>query len=213
MLCSLLLSSAASVARDASLPAHLDNTRRWHFEVLLDGKPIGEHEFAITQRAQGVEVWTRAHFRVKAFFVPLYAYDHQDHEIWRGGCLAQIDAETSDNGRKFTVHGHLAGPSFEVRGPQGAATLPACVKSFAYWDMSELGEHRLLNAQSGEYEPVELSRHGIDSLLTQGHRVEAEHYSLTARKFSIDLWYSHSGEWLALESHTGQGRTLRYELR
>jgi hypothetical protein len=187
--------------------------RQWHFQVLLDGKPIGEHDFTVTGRAGEVQVESRAHFRVKALFIPLYGYDHQDHELWRGGCLEQIDAHTDDNGKELAVHGHLAGNAFEVRGPQGEGVLPACVKSFAYWDESFLAAHRLLNAQTGKYEAVTATRLGNGRIRVDGRDIEAEHYSLTGAKMSIDLWYSPRGEWLALETQTEQGRTLRYEMR
>jgi hypothetical protein len=201
----------SGAARPATPPAQ-PGTRCWRFDVLLNGKRIGEHVFRVTDHGQSADVDTRAHFRVRALFVPLYGYDHHDHEVWRDGCLATIDTETSDNGRQLAVHGHLTGDTFEVRGPQGAESLPACVKSFAYWDLPALGDHRLLNAQTGDYESVELSHHGTETIPAQGRRVQAEHYSLTAKSFTIDLWYSLAGDWLALESHPGPARTLRYEI-
>jgi hypothetical protein len=206
----LLCLPAISAAAAEKLP---EDVRQWHFTVLLDGKPIGEHDFTVTGRAGELEVGSRAHFRVRALFIPLYAYDHQDHELWRGGCLEQMDAHTNDNGKELAVNGHLAGNTFEVRGPQGEEVLPACVKSFAYWDESFLTAHRLLNAQTGKYEAVTATRLTNGRIRANGRDIEAEHYSLTGAKMSIDLWYSPGGEWLALETQTEQGRTLRYEMR
>jgi len=206
----LLCLAAISAAEAEKLP---EDVRRWHFQVLLDGKLIGEHDFTATGRAGEVEVESRAHFRVKALFIPLYGYDHQDHELWRGGCLEQIDAYTNDNGKELAVHGQLAGQAFDVRGPRGEEELPACVKSFAYWDESFLAAHRLLNAQTGKYEAVTATRLTNGHIRAHGRDVEAEHYSLTGAKMSIDLWYAPGGEWLALETQTEQGRTLRYEMR
>jgi len=42
--------------------------------------------------------------------------------------------------------------------------------------------------------------------------VPAEHYTLTGGKYTIELWYSPRGEWLALQT-TADGRTVRYEMR
>jgi hypothetical protein len=42
--------------------------------------------------------------------------------------------------------------------------------------------------------------------------VPAEHYTLTGSKYTIELWYSADGEWLALQT-TADGRTVRYEMR
>ncbi len=38
-------------------------------------------------------------------------------------------------------------------------------------------------------------------------------YALETRDFRIDLWYSPSKEWLALESRTESGRTIRYQIQ
>jgi hypothetical protein len=186
--------------------------KHWHFAVSLDGKPIGKHDFAVARDGENVDVDIHAHFKVRMAFIPLYGYDHQDHEVWRGGCLAQMDSETNDDGKKVAVHGVAKGDGFAVKGLHGEAMLPACVKSFAYWDESFLTESRLLNSQTGEYETVNLTRHGVETLQLSGRSLAAEHYSLHTGHFGIDLWYSSQGEWLALESHLENGRTLRYEI-
>ncbi len=56
------------------------------------------------------------------------------------------------------------GKPFAVLGERGAATLPACVRTFAYWDQRFLTEPRLLNSQTGELQSVTLSRDGPKSL-------------------------------------------------
>ncbi len=95
---------------------------------------------------------------------------------------------------------------------RAVATLPACVKSFAYWDESFVTESRLLNSQTGEFESVNLTRQGVETLQVSGRSLAAKHYSLRTGHLGIDLWYSNQGEWLALESHLENGRTLRYEI-
>jgi hypothetical protein len=185
----------------------------WRFTVLLDGKRIGEHDFAVVGQADEVVVNTAVHFKVKVALIPFYEYDHQDHEVWRNGCLAQINSRTHDNGKTFVVQGLLKGHGFEVHGAHGAATLPACIKTFAYWDPRFLTEQRLLNSQSGEYQPVTVTRGGIENLKVGGQTIPAQRYSLRAPKLDIDLWYSAAGDWVALESKLESGRTLRYEIQ
>ncbi len=183
----------------------------WHFAVLLDGKRVGEHQFVVARHGDELIVDTVAHLKVKALFIPLYGYDHQDHETWRHGCLAAISSETHDNGRTLTVRGSLQGAVLEVRGSHGSESIPGCVKTFAYWDPAFLTDPRLLNSQTGEYQSVVVSRTGIENIRSGGQPVTADHYQLRAAHLSIDLWYSTSGDWLALESKLDNGRTLRYE--
>jgi hypothetical protein len=185
----------------------------WHFTVLLDGKRIGEHDFTIARHGDETDVDTEAHFKVKAAFISFYQYDHRDHEVWRNDCLARITSRTRDNGKSFAVQGGLKGDAFEVEGARGAATLPGCVKTFAYWDQHLLTEPRLLNSQTGEYQPVTLNRDGTQSVKVGGRTIAAQRYSLRAPKLDIDLWYSEAGEWVALESKLESGRILRYEIQ
>jgi hypothetical protein len=185
----------------------------WHFTVLLDGRRIGEHDFHVTGGADETDVDSEAHFKVKVAFISLYEYDHQDHEVWHNGCLERVTSRTRDAGRQFAVQGDLEGDAFRVRGSRGAATLPACVRTFAYWDPRLLTGPRLLNSQTGEYQPVMLTREGPEGVKVRGQLLAAQRYSLRAPKLEIDLWYTAAGDWVALESKLESGRTLRYEIQ
>ncbi len=186
--------------------------RQWQFRVLLDGRPIGEHDFTVSGAHGSEQVVTQARFSVKALFVPVYGYLHQDSETWRDGCLVRIEAHTSENGHESQVLGSRADAGFALHGPQGGQLLPPCISSFAYWDRARLAAARLLNPQSGEYEPVALSAQGTESIVIRGQAVQAERYRLAGPTFTVTLWYASDGRWLALESRTAQGRTLRYEM-
>jgi hypothetical protein len=200
------------VARATSAASVDEAEQHWHFAVSLDGKRIGEHDFAVARHGDEVEVDVHAHFKVRMAFIPLYGYEHRDHEVWRQGCLTLMESQTDDDGKKLAVRGYANGSEFDVKGSHGEATLPACVKSFAYWDQNFLTEPRLLNSQTGEYEAVNLTRDGVETLQVRGKAIAAQHYSLHTGHFGIDLWYSNQGEWLALESHLENGRTLRYDI-
>jgi Family of unknown function (DUF6134) len=206
--CIISASGVVAAAAAADPPAG-----SWHFTVLLDGKRIGEHDFTVARHGDETDVDTEAHFKVKAAFIAFYQYDHRDHEVWRNGCLAGITSRTHDNGRSFAVEGELKGGTFEVQGSGGAATLPACVKTFAYWDQSFLTEPQLLNSQTGKFQAVTLTRVGPQSVKVGGRSIPAQRYSLRAPKLDIDLWYSESGRWLALQSKLESGRLLRYEIQ
>jgi hypothetical protein len=185
--------------------------RIWHFAVLLDGTRIGEHQFMVARHGDDVVVDTLAHFKVKAFFIPLYSYDHRDHEIWRHGCVMAINSETHDNGKTLTVQGSLHRDLLDVVSSRGSESIAGCVKTFAYWDPAFLAERRLLNSQTGEYQLVAVTRTGTQDITSGGHPISADHYEVRATHLAIDLWYSSAGAWLALESKLDNGRTLRYE--
>ena len=187
--------------------------RSWRFTVLLDGRRIGEHDFAVVRHGQETVVDSEAHFQVKAAFITLYHYDHRDHEVWRDGCLAAISSRTQDDGKPYAVDGALQQGGFRLQGPHGAVTLPACIQTFAYWDAGLLARPRLLNPQTGQYEQTTLTRGGIRDITAGTQQVAARRFSLDGPKLAIQLWYSPAGDWLALESKLANGRILSYELQ
>ena len=202
------LAAIACMAPPAQSAADFTSVREWHFRVLLDGKPIGRHDFKVIGTDETAEVVSRARFSLSVLRIPVYRYGHDDHELWKGGCLATIDASTDDNGRPLSVRGEATADGFHILGQTGARTLQGCVRSFAYWDRRILADRRLLNAQTGEYEPVQVTRAAAAGEVPGA----SEHALLEGEHFRIELWYSATGEWRALESRTKDGKRLRYEI-
>jgi hypothetical protein len=196
-------------AAEAPVARHLD------FTVLLDNRAIGTHTFALnTLPDGGMEIESAAEFRVTALGIPFYSYQHHDREEWREGCLHQITATTNDNGERFEVSGSTQADGLRVTTRTGRRVLPGCVHTFAYWDRRDIfGARQLLNAQSGNYEPVTVRTEGNETLVSAGRAVTAERLRISSSHADIELWYSSEGEWLALQTQTSGGRTLRYEIR
>lgn len=184
----------------------------WEFEVLLDDKAIGYHTFSVSGEGERQILRTEASFDVKFLFVTAFRYRHRNTEVWRDGCLAEIDAVTESNGRVLEVTGAQTGNRFAVASPSGTETLADCVRSFAYWNPEILGAERLLNSQTGEYEPVTVRFEGEDSVRVGDELVGARRYRLEADAGDITLWYSDDEvrRWLALEAPAKGGRRIRY---
>jgi len=184
----------------------------WRFQVYVNDKPIGIHEYRVQQRGVQQVMSSVAEFEYKLMYVTLYNYQHQNQEIWQDGCLASIASSTDANGKDYAVAGEQGNEGFRIEGTKGSAVLPGCVMSFAYWNPQFLQASQLLNSQNGEYLEVDVSAPVPDSLQVQGQNMAAQRYQLTARQLSLSLWYSETGAWLGLQSVQENGRTLRYEL-
>lgn len=182
----------------------------WHFRVLLDDREIGSHRYTVTERDGERQVESDARFTVKLLFVDAYRYIHRARERWRGDCLESIEASTDINGRRVSVRGVHDGERLEVATPEGRASLPGCVMSFAYWNPAMLSQPRLLNAQTGEHAEVRVEPLGTEALLVRDRQVLAARYALHADDFRIDVWYAPGDRWVQLESRTGGGQRLRY---
>lgn len=200
----VLLSTPASASTAAG---------EWRFRVFLDNDEIGYHHFFLENQGPDQQLISKARYDVKFLYITVYDYAHDSRERWRGNCLKQINADTRDNGEALAVRGTQEGKGFVVNGSRGQATLPSCVMTFAYWNPDLLGQSQLLNVQTGEYLDVRVRALAEETISVRGSARRAQRYALETRDFRIDLWYSPNREWLALESRTESGRTIRYQIQ
>ena len=189
-----------------------DADREWQFRVLLDGSPIGEHRFELTENGDSRLVESEATFNVKFLFFNAFSYRHRNTERWDSKCLREIDAETVTNGKEQAVSGEKAGDRFLLAGDAESRELPGCVMTFAYWNPEFLAESRLLNPQTGEYVDVEIAELGTETITVREEERVAQRYRITAKDRDVVVWYSPDDEWLALQSVAKGGRIIRYEL-
>ena len=207
----LLFIALLVVSATASATAQADN-REWRFQVFLDDKEIGQHDFLLQKQDDGLLLQSEANFEYRLLFVKLYGYQHQATETWSGNCLTGMQSTTDDNGNPFQVSGELQSGQFIVRGAAGVNELPPCSMSFAYWNPAFLQQERLINIQNGELVDIQVSDPEPEQLLVRGELRDAYRYQLRAGEMNIELWYSDNNEWLALESDARGGRRLRYVL-
>jgi len=171
----------------------------WNFRALLDNKPIGSHRFVLSADGDARTLLSEARFAVKFFGITAYRYQHTATEHWRGNCLDALTSTTNDDGKASKVH-------------LDATELTGCPMSFAYWNPLIRRQARLLNAQTGEFESVQVSRVGDGTLPVRGTPTAATHWRITGPAQPIDVWYSLQGDWIGLDSTVAGGRKLSYRL-
>jgi hypothetical protein len=171
----------------------------WNFRATLDNKPIGSHRFVVNADGDTRTLLSEARFAVKFFGITAHRYQHTANEQWRGDCLTEITALTDDNGKVSKVHLETT----ELKG---------CAMSFAYWNPLIQTQTRLLNAQTGAFENVQVSRVGPGTLTVRGLPTAATRWRITGPAQPIDVWYSLQGDWVGLDSTVAGGRQLSYRL-
>ena len=184
----------------------------WDFDVYLNDKKVGKHEFKVLEVGAIKQVQSEADFDYKILFFSAYQYQHSAAERWTGNCLTEFDASTNANGKRLQVSGQQSGAGFLIEKNGSSDELPECVMSFAYWNQDFLGESQLLNTQTGEYMDIIVEEVGNEMLEVRGQAVAATRFKLTANEVDLTLWYSPNNEWLALESVAKGGHIIRYEL-
>lgn len=202
----LTLSAHASTAK-------VTDKNNWHFDVFLDDSKIGYHHFS-RETVDGVEqISSEAEFAVRFMFFTVYTYRHSNLEYWHDGCLVRLESKTDDNGDKQFVKLNRTNKQNRIETEQTQLISDGCIRSFSYWDLSQLQTSPLLNSQTGELMNVSLRKLGNETLQQHQPPVEARRYQLVGEDIEIDLWYTQDNRWLALQSTTENGRFIRYQLK
>jgi hypothetical protein len=185
---------------------------RWNFDVYLNDKRVGQHEFTVSLADDVKQVQSDANFDYKILFFSAYRYQHSAAERWVGDCLTELDADTDANGDRTSVSGEMSESGFVINKGGASVELPDCVMTFAYWNPGFLNQTRLLNPQTGEYVDVLVEEIGDDTVEVQGRSMAATRFRVRADEVDLTLWYSDDDQWLALESIAKGGHVIRYEL-
>ena len=172
--------------------------REWHFDVSVDGLPIGAHDLVLRENGDARSVKSDMKFGL----IGMQAYQQHAEESWQGDCLARIDTRTEEKGNVTTVAGRREAGGFAIDGPRGHEQLPACVMSFAYWNPKVLKQTHLVNVQTGAWTQISVQAMGKESVDVRGKPVEANRYQIDTERNRIEVWYSPEGEWLGLRSTT-----------
>jgi len=197
----------------ASQKAWSADSQIYDFKVFLGKDEIGRQRFDVSSEGDRTQVRVDAQFTVKFLYITVYTYRHTNVETWEGTCLREIRAETDDNGDSFFVHGIFRNGQLQVQTQAGNWTGEGCIKTFAYWNPEWIKGERLLNSQTGEHQPVSILAVGEEMIPVQGVPTRAIHRRIVTDKFAVDLWYTLNGRWVALQSTTKKGDTLRYMLQ
>jgi hypothetical protein len=203
---------AIGLLLSVTLPCHASSDGNWNFRVTLDGREIGSHRYTLEPGAQGAVLRSQADFDVRFLFVTAYRYDHEAVERWQDGCLRSLDSRTDTNGEVVAVNAVAGDGGLAVARREGRDVHPGCIRSFAYWDRQLLESDRLLNSQTGELVPVQVTLQGEERVRVRGDERVASRYRISGPNLQIDVWYA-DGDWVGLEALTDGGRHLRYELQ
>ena len=185
----------------------------YDFQVRLDDKPIGEHRFTVGGPPESRTVVSEARFTVKVLGLTAYRYTHRAEEQWRGDCLRSLVADTDDDGTASRVNAEAVGDVLKVATAAGTQSIDGCVMSFAYWNPAIRQQSRLLNAQTGRHEAVQIRRMGSGTVEARGQPVAAVRWRIDGPAQPLDVWYTAQGDWVGLDSTVGGGRKLTYRLK
>ena len=183
------LTLALAAAGQAASPppsGHLD------FDVVRNGKDIGDHSYTFSgPPAQlQVQVRTDVHVKVPLIRANLYTFTHQSTETWQDGHLAKLVATTDDDG---TPHSISLGSS---------QTLPASL-----WDVDTVKATSLLNTVDGSVMRIRVADLGVGTVV--GGSLSGHHYRISG-DLQRDVWYDTNGLLAGLTMTAEDGSQVTY---
>lgn len=213
---SLALATCAAVLSLTPMLAEARATDRdLVFKVYRGGSDIGRHKVSFKELSDGsLQAKVDIDLRVGLGLITFFSYDHTNTEIWRDGKLISIRTRTNDDGDKINIEGSPEGEVFRVTAEaEHDYDLPVIPTS--YWNKDLIDRKVLLNSQSGEPLPVDISKVGEEEIEVDGQPVKAERYKILATNdfpFDVDIWYdSETARWVGMQ-FPAKGSLIKYEL-
>lgn len=206
---SLIAAAVAGAGHAVAAPPG-GGRRALAFEVWRERQKIGSHTVTFQGGDSDFTVSTQARMVVSLGPLPVFRYQHQATETWRGGRFAALQSHTVSNGKREQVSA-VAGPSgVTIRTLAGRTTLaPAGALPLTHWNPKAF-DGPLFNPQTGAVVRETVSRQaGQSTQLADGRAVSATRVVL-AGDAQITDWYDLQSVWTGLRGKVSDGSYVDY---
>jgi len=172
--------------------------RRFDFQVLRNGSPIGTHVAVVEKR--GDETLVQIALDLAVTFGPftLYRYKHRSSERWRAERLAEIEADTDDDGTRLWLRARAEGGRIVLDGPDGRQTGPADTVPSSYWNPRLRDAKAWIETHRGILAPVTITKGAPVTVKLPGREVQAIPHKIASEKAEVTPLYTAEGEWVGM---------------
>ncbi len=193
----------------SSLP--IPPSRSLAFRLIRHGSAIGDHTLDFAVRGDTLAVRIAADVVYKFGPIPLVRYAHRNTEVWQGGRLASLDAQTNKNGTQLHMSAHRTPAGLLVEGSGTAPYIaPEDALPTTYWNFRMLSGP-MIGVQDGMLVHPRVTEKPIEPVrLASGAEASARCYSLTG-DLNLDLWYTPDGSWMSMRFSVADGSVITYE--
>lgn len=195
----------------AALPPASQANARLVFDVLMDGRRIGQHAVTLWRDGARTYVDIDIDLRVGLGPITLYRYEQRNQALWESGTLSSFVSRTDDDGENFTVTANRDGSALAVAVNDASPVTVSNWFPTTYWDKRTVLQDKLLATRDGEILEVTTTPAGIETITVQGVPTQAEKFEMRG-DLDIDLWYDKADRWVKL-SFDYRGNRFDYVLR
>ena len=220
----LLLAGPIAFAADSPYPSKIT------YAIYRDGQQVGRHTVTFEQNGTLKVVTVDCQVEVKALGVAAYRYSHRGREEWNGDQLQSLNAQTDDNGKRYTVTAERRGGELVVERTAPAATataaldqgfqgpnatrqvVPGNLMPTSGWNYGQVKQTALLNTENGKVAQVQVTPAGQEMLKTRFGSVETTRYRYTG-DLRMEQWFDARGRWMKGTFTAFDGSTIEYILQ
>jgi hypothetical protein len=187
------------------------------FTAYRSGQMIGHHALRFREDGGKHLVSTSVDFDVRILGITLYRFNYRSHEIWSGDTFQSVEAETNDDGKKYSVHAQHsdAGLAVDIGAPPPALdqkVFPAGTLPSTHWNREQVRQSALLNTQSGKLSRIQVVPLGRETIKTATGTLEATRYDYTG-DVVMSQWFDDRDRWVKSTFQASDNSTIEYVLQ
>ncbi len=199
-------SAGAAPGTAAPLPSRLE------YVVVRDGETVGSHVIDFARDGDATSVRISTNVVVKIAFIPVYRFEHQGIETWKGNQLVALKSQTNDDGTPHHVAVAMEGDHLKVAGDGAQRTAAATILPASLWNAGIIRQSTLLNTLDGTQMRVSVQDKGEDMVRAGDASVPAHHFTISGG-LNRDVWFDRSNRLVRVQFAAKDGSTIVYELR
>jgi len=180
------------------------------FDVVRDGKVVGEHETRFSKIDDELIVTSRMSLEIFVLIFPVYAFNYQSVETWKNNRLYDLKVRVLDGNEEVKVTATARGDKLSINGPEGEAAVKDTILSINHWNSSVIQDDKVLNTLTGRINRVTIERGNAETLPLPNGFVEAVRYDYDGDLRDTSVWYDQQGRWVKLQFKARDGSTIDY---
>lgn len=201
------------------------------FAAYRGGEKIGHHSLRFRRESGQVFVSTSIDLAVRVLGLTVYRFNYRSHEVWIGNAFQSIEAETNDDGKKYTVTARRTGQGLVVdhSGPNTRVAtasnhqdlqetvpahriLPVDTLPSTHWNIEQVKQAGFLNAELGKIDHVQVANLGRQTIKTATGSLEATRYDYTG-DIIMSQWFDDRARWVKATFQPSDNSTIEYILQ
>jgi hypothetical protein len=174
------------------------------YEVLRNGKIIGQHTVSFEGTQGRMTVTAETHMQVKILFFTAYQYHYKSKEFWCGNQLEAVRTVVNDGGDANAVSAQREQNGYAIDLNGTPSFVSGSLPPTNHWNIELISSERLFNTITGQ-----LNRVQIVGVNAPQEPTNIRKYAIRG-ELNIDTAYDQAGNWMGMKFDHDDGSTIEF---